>query len=234
MTSLNDLGFPVNVPLEEDHEIVPGTGPIFVLSREYHLSSPGIAKAVLNAARLIDKSVVALVAVEQFFAGDVREAVTEKLKQEGNGSIEEYSASLLAEFGSDEEIARRIAQNPPVQSFARHLLCLRPNANVICVEDAVLYEEANKYSRAAAKQHSDEPDQAKREALQLEWRRTHSLQVDMQRDDEYVRRSDKVIKDRSMTGAILLNVGGMHINRIAERLRREGRGFLLLNNGVKK
>lgn len=233
MATLNELGFPVEVQLEGDFEIVPGEGPIFVLSREDHLSSPGVSRAVLNAARLIDRSVVALVAVEEYFAGDVRELVRVAVTRGRNEkTLEEYSAGLFAEFGSGEAIADVVARLPAPQSFARHLLSIRPNAAVVCVEDKKLYDKGTEIAQDAARQFSDEPNQVARAEKQLAWRREKSLPLDIERDGIFLKDAEKALKKQGANGAVLLNAGGLHIARIEQQFRQEGRGFLLLTNGV--
>lgn len=233
MTALNELGFLVDVQLEGDFEIVPGNGPIFVLSREDHLSSPGVSRAVLNAARLIDKSVVALVAVEEYFAGDVRELVRVAVTRGRNEkTLEEYSAGLLAEFGTDDAVAELVAGLVAPQSFARHLLSIRSNAAIVCVEDKKLYDKGTAIAQDAAGQFSDEPNRVARAEKQLAWRREKSLLLDIERDRIFLKDAEKALTKQGANGAVLLNAGSLHIARLEEQFRKDGRGFLLLTNGV--
>ena len=51
-------------------------------------------------------------------------------------------------------------------------------------------------------------------------------------DADDVKNSSAAYQKQGLSGAIFLNSGRNHIERIEAQFRQEGRGFLLLTNGV--
>src|SRR5579875_280808 len=152
---LRSVGLGVAVEVDGAVELFPGSGtPTFVLLAEDHLYPAGVACQLRNACNLHDSGCIGRVGVEEFEPGDIKPRITEELRRRRQGdSIAEYAASLKKDLGGDQGIISAIASKPRGDrwSFARYLLYLRPEVEVVGVEDPVLKAQAQAASEEVAK-----------------------------------------------------------------------------------
>jgi hypothetical protein len=114
------------------------------------------------------------------------------------------------------------------QSFARNLVFLRPEINIVGVEDPQLKAEAQTASEAAALLHLDEPDAVKREKLQIAAFRKGGLERERKRDEAFVRHALEAHAELGSHVAIVINGGRLHVQRIADTLRKQGKACVLI------
>lgn len=124
--------------------------------------------------------------------------------------------------------AIRKTQKEKPQSFTRNLVFMRPEVNIVGVEDPTLKAEAQAASEAAARMYLDEVDDSKREKLQIDAFRQGGPERERKRDAAFIRHALETHAKLGSLSAIVINGGGLNMKRIAETLRREGKAHILI------
>jgi hypothetical protein len=231
--NLKAVGYAVDVDLQGAVEVHAGKGPPFILLAETHENNNVIGQNLLSAVNLFDANVVGIVGVEQYPPPpfDLKAKMEAEHSVRRDGGIEKYGEDLLKMFGGTiqgvvAEI-RKTPKNRP-QSFARNLVFVRPKVNIIGVEDPALKADAQAASEAAGRMFLDELDLSKREKLQIAEFRKSGEERERKRDAAFVKYATEAHAKLGSGSAVVLNGGGLHMKRIADTLRKEGKACLLI------
>ena len=216
-----------------------GGGPLIFLNEEDHKDNAGIADSLRNSCKLVDDGIVDFIGVEGYPSG----VVESLLSVFGNQLTWQQVKASVAGKGDEEIIA---TLNGKTLLYATSMKLLRPDANVVSIEDATLYEAARKAKAGApfeivakgsirmltlAKERGIAlGDMAAREALRSEVFGQIDAQikahleetVERPRNAPFVANLFVKRQELHATGASLMNIGRMHFDDISQILKARG------------
>ncbi len=193
--------------------------PLVFLFDEDHVSAQGIAASLRNALKLIDNGIVNFIGVEETPEG-VRENAerlpTTAFKHKYE-SLEAYAASLREHFSGNDAATIDAESRKPDFRFGKILLFLRPKIKICSVDNIELCRIAQaEYCRLLQKFDPDTP-----EGRMAASRRFSAHRIHRQRDRMFAERLLKFYREADASGAIVLNAGGNHNERIVPLLPKD-------------
>jgi hypothetical protein len=234
--NLRPVGYDVVVDLEGTATMHPGRAPLVILLAENHNDNNVIGQNIQSAVNLFDAKLVGVIGVEQFPPPpfDIKAKMAAEPGIKKDGGIAKFGKAMLEMFGGTVkgvvDSIRKTPNNRP-QSFARNLILLRPEINIVGVEDPKLKDEAQAASEAAARLYLDESDALKREKLQIAAFRKRGEERERKRDEAFLRHALEAHASFGSPAAIVVNGGGLHLKRIAGILRQQGEACVLILPG---
>lgn len=197
---------------------------------EAHNDNNVIGQNLHSTINLIDAGVAGLVGVEEFCPIDVKKELMQDIGPRKAGSLAAYGKILRDEFGGDSGIITGIRKQkyPPRMGYAKHLAYMRPDVPLVGVEDKELRLQTQRDNQAAALLFPEEKDEAKRKKLQIAKFRSDGVERELKRDAALLQLALEAHASLDSPGAVVINGGGLHMKRIAETLRKQGKAFVLI------
>ena len=213
-----------------------GTRPIVFLLPEKHDDNNCIGQNIHNALVLSDAHLIGVVGVEQYppHPYDIKAEISKEPAVQRDGGIEDYGRCLRANFGgTDTSVIAKIRSLPNTpgkvgQSFARNLLFLRLDINIVGVEDLSFRSSAQIANEKAAGMFHDVKDDIERQKKQVAAFRELNYEGERKRDAAFIRHADEAYQRLGGGGGIIINGGGQHIRRIEADLKAAGRAVVLI------